>query len=206
MGVSPYKVWAAGDIPDVDYFNRIEESIAASNNNNPINGTATSTDGNAYAYTTGLSLTAYETPLCIVLIATANSTGTVTINCDGLGAIPVKSANGLDVLLYSGGIYMFWYSVTSGIFVSDVAGDFQNQMNTISTNDELRQDIKGTIQYPTIVNGQVTQILHQSGTTVIRSDVFTYATNLITEVRTIIATGQTLTFKYHLDTLETEVI
>lgn len=79
-------------------------------------------------------------------------------------------------------------------------------MNTLSTNDELRQDIKGTIQYPTIVNGQVTQILHQSGATVIRSDVFTYATNLITEVRTIIATGATVTFKYHTDTLETEVI
>lgn len=200
------KVWQAEDIPDVDYFNRIEVALAASNTNNPINGTATSTDGNTYTYVTGQSRTAYDDRMCIVLIATANSTGSVTINCDGLGAIPAKSSNGNDLLLYSGGIYMFWYSAALGRFMCDVAANYQQEIDTISTNDELRQDIKGTIQYPTIVNGQVTRILHQSGSTVIRSDVLTYAANLITEVRTIIATGATVTLKYHLDTLETEVI
>jgi uncharacterized protein (AIM24 family) len=78
--------------------------------------------------------------------------------------------------------------------------------NSIIPNELLSDNIQGTIQYPTIVNSQITQILHKTGSTVIRSDVFTYSVNLITEVRTIVATGATVTFKYHLDTLETEVI
>ena len=70
----------------------------------------------------------------------------------------------------------------------------------------LMDDIKGTVAYPMITNGQINQIDHKSGSTVIRSDVFTYSTNLVTEVRTIIATSATVTLKYHLDTLQTEVI
>jgi hypothetical protein len=205
LGVSVYKTWKAGDIPDVDYFNRIESAIATTTTNNPINGTAASTDGNAYVYTTGQSRTEYEDRLCIVLIAAANSSGSITINVDGLGAKSAKSASGSDLVMYTNGIYMLWYSASLGLFICDVAGDYTNSINTLTTNDNLRQDIKGTIQYPTIVNGQATQILHKSGDTVIRTDVFTYATNLITEVRTIAATGAALTLKYHLDTLETEV-
>jgi hypothetical protein len=89
----------------------------------------------------------------------------------------------------------------------------QNLNNTIDEHkaDYMLQvdDIKGTIATPTITSGKVTKIDHISSTdntTVIRSDVFTYAANLITEVRTIIASGTTLTLKYHLDTLRTEAI
>lgn len=72
-------------------------------------------------------------------------------------------------------------------------------------DQDLRTDIKGTIQNFTVVGGNVTQILHQIGGTTVRTDTFTYTTNLITEVRTL-STGQTLTYKYHTDTLQTEVI
>ncbi|MBZ9686873.1 hypothetical protein G9F72_011105 [Clostridium estertheticum] len=67
-------------------------------------------------------------------------------------------------------------------------------------------DIKGTIQYPTITTGKVTQILHKTGSTVIRTDIFVYTTNLVTETRTMASDGSTLVYKYHTDTLQTEVI
>lgn len=92
---------------------------------------------------------------------------------------------------------------------ADAAGNLQKEINllTLQTNN-----VKGTIAYPTTVSGQITRIDHKSGDTVVRSDVFTYTTDtttnkitLITEVRTL-NTGDTVTFKYHTDTLEVEVI
>jgi hypothetical protein len=72
-------------------------------------------------------------------------------------------------------------------------------------DNALRLDIKGSIQIPIVVDNQVTQILHQVSGVTVRSDIFTYSTNLVTEVRTLTA-GGTLTLKYHTDTLQTEVI
>ena len=84
---------------------------------------------------------------------------------------------------------------------------FMNGIETDLTDNLLyAENVRGTIAVPTLNNGQVTRIDHKVGTTIIRSDVFTYATNLITEVRTIIATGDTITFKYHTDTIQVEVI
>jgi hypothetical protein len=103
-----------------------------------------------------------------------------------------------------------------GIVISDTSlvvltGGTQLAINKnidtdLSVINLLLTDIKGTDAYPIIVSNQVNEIDHKIGTTIIRTDVFTYSTNLITEVRTIVATGQILTFKYHTDTLETEVI
>jgi len=72
----------------------------------------------------------------------------------------------------------------------------------------LRSDIKGTTQNVTLnTAGDVTKVQHINvSSVVIREDVFTYATNLITEVRTILASGLTVMYKYHTDTLATEVI
>jgi hypothetical protein len=54
-------------------------------------------------------------------------------------------------------------------------------------------------------DGTVQKVQHvDSNNTVLREDVFTYSTNLITEVRTV--GTNSITFKYHLDTLQTEVI
>lgn len=103
-----------------------------------------------------------------------------------------------------------------GIVISDttltvIAGGTQLDINKSIDNKFvdrmlLDDDIKGTISYPTIVGNQINQIDHKIGNTVIRSDVSTYTTNLITEVRTLIATGKTLTFKFHTDTIQQEVI
>lgn len=73
----------------------------------------------------------------------------------------------------------------------------------------LENNIKGTSQTVTKnVNGDVTKIQHKDSFNVlIREDVFDYSvTNVITETRTLISSGATLTFKYHTDTLATEVI
>ncbi|MPN22508.1 hypothetical protein SDC9_169891 [bioreactor metagenome] len=83
----------------------------------------------------------------------------------------------------------------------------KSDIQGISTENLLLDSIRGTVQNITFTNGNPTKIEHKdSGGGTIRTDVFTYSTNLITEVRTIIATGETISFKYHTDTLETEVI
>ena len=78
--------------------------------------------------------------------------------------------------------------------------DVQDKFNSVDS-------IKGTTQsiiYNT--DGTIQKVQHKDvNNNVLREDVFTYTTNLITEVRTL-SSGGTLTFKYHLDTLETEVI
>lgn len=134
MPIPVYKVWQAEDIPDVNYFNRMEQMIATGENNNPINGTATSTDGNAYTYTTGQSRTTYDDRMCIVMTATANSTSSITINCDGLGVVPAQSSSGNNLLLYNGGVYVFWYSAALGRFICDVAANYQQEIDAANAS------------------------------------------------------------------------
>lgn|GEM_PF-6643753 len=66
---------------------------------------------------------------------------------------------------------------------------------------ELLQVEKCTVHESRIILVITQEIIDDT----VRTDVFTYVTNLITEVRTL-AAGGTITYKYHLDTLETEVI
>jgi hypothetical protein len=82
----------------------------------------------------------------------------------------------------------------------------QSDVTSLTTQMAENTTIKGTTQNIIWNNdGTVQQIQHKdSGGNVLRTDSFTYATNLITEVRTV--GTSTLTFKYHLDTLQTEVI
>lgn len=67
--------------------------------------------------------------------------------------------------------------------------------------------LKGTTQSIVFnTDGTVQKVQHKDPlSNVLREDVFTYASNLITEVRTL-SSGGSITFKYHLDTLETEVL
>ena len=78
---------------------------------------------------------------------------------------------------------------------------------SIKTINALQSNIKGTTQAITFNgDGTVQKVQHKdTGNNLIREDVFTYATNLITEVRTL-TSGGTVTLISHLDTLETEVI
>ena len=68
-------------------------------------------------------------------------------------------------------------------------------MQQKGTTESIVFNADGTIQK--------VQYKDSNGNTV-REDNFTYATNLITEVRTI--GSSSTTYKYHLDTLETEVL
>jgi len=73
-------------------------------------------------------------------------------------------------------------------------------------NYATQSNIKGTIQSVAFnPDKSILRIEHSSGSNILRNDSFTYATNLITEVRTL-STGQVLTLKHHLDTFVTEVI
>jgi hypothetical protein len=87
------------------------------------------------------------------------------------------------------------------------AAVFAHIENALVVQDALLSDaIQGTTAHPTIVSRKVTQIVHKdSDANTVRTDTFTYIDNLITEVRTL-STGETVTLKYHTDTLETEVI
>ena len=77
-------------------------------------------------------------------------------------------------------------------------GDLKIAMNL------LHDEIPNTTQTYTFTDGSVSQVLHKSGSTTARTDVFTYATNTITEVRTL-NTGESLTIVTNLQTLETAV-
>lgn len=65
------------------------------------------------------------------------------------------------------------------------------------------ENIPGTTQTPSFnSSGDITQIVHKQGTTTIRTDVFTFGANSITEVRTL-NTGESLTITTNLTTLAT---
>lgn len=81
----------------------------------------------------------------------------------------------------------------------------------LQTYDKQRNllvgEIPGTTQtYTYSVDGKrVTQVDHKKGTTTIRSDMYTYGTTTITEVRTITGIGS-VTITTNLETLETSVV
>ena len=68
----------------------------------------------------------------------------------------------------------------------------------------LNDNVPNTTQTYTFTDGAVSQILHKSGNTTVRTDVFTYATGSITEQRTL-GSGEKLTIVTNLETLETAV-
>lgn len=65
-------------------------------------------------------------------------------------------------------------------------------------------EIPDTVQSYTFADGTVSQIVHYRSGVAIRTDVFTYGENTITEVRTL-NTGESLTIVTNLTTLETTV-
>ncbi|PAQ15080.1 hypothetical protein CD798_08540 [Bacillaceae bacterium SAOS 7] len=75
-------------------------------------GAATSTNtGNAYAVTLDPAPTSYVANMGIIITINADSTGAVTLNVNGLGAKPIKKANGNDVTnLKSNGVYTVRYN------------------------------------------------------------------------------------------------
>ena len=68
----------------------------------------------------------------------------------------------------------------------------------------LCDEVPDTVQAYTFIGGSVSQVAHNRSNTAIRTDVFTYTDNTITEVRTL-NTGESLTIVTNLMTLETTV-
>jgi len=68
----------------------------------------------------------------------------------------------------------------------------------------LGDNIPDTTQTFTFTDGAVSQILHKSGNTTVRTDAFTYAASSITEQRTL-NTGEKMTIVTNLETLQTTV-
>ena len=79
--------------------------------------------------------------------------------------------------------------------LDDVKADLVKELLTEDT-------IPGTTQTVTMTDGKVTQVAHTQGNTTLRTDVFTYSTGSITEVRTL-NSGESLTMVTDLATLAT---
>lgn len=101
--------------------------------------------------------------------------------------------------------------VDSSLTVSGAAADAKVVGDKIADLDDLKSamnllhdEIPTTVQTYVFTDGSVSQVLHKSGSTTVRTDTFTYATNTITEVRTL-NTGESLTIVTNLQTLETTV-
>jgi len=79
---------------------------------------------------------------------------------------------------------------------------------TAATNTLLDDSIQGTTSSLVLnEDGTVERIQYKDSTDeLIREDVFTYEDLLITEVRTKISDASSVTLKYHLDSLNTEII
>lgn len=68
----------------------------------------------------------------------------------------------------------------------------------------LNDEIPNTVQNYTFTDGSVSKVEHTNGSDIIRTDTFTYATNTITETRTL-NSGEVLTIVTNLTTLQTTV-
>lgn len=85
--------------------------------------------------------------------------------------------------------------------IEDVKADLGAQNKySILLNDE----VPNTTQNYTFTNGRVSQVTHSRNSVAVRTDVFTYGTGTITEVRTL-ASGESLTIVTNLTTLETTI-
>lgn len=97
--------------------------------------------------------------------------------------------------------------VKGEIYPSQYVSFYKRLDKTFVVFDELLSDnIKSTTQSIVFnADRSVQKIQHKdSFGGIVREDVFSYSTNQITEVRTL-SDGQAVTYKYHLDTLETEI-
>ena len=80
-----------------------------------------------------------------------------------------------------------------------------DELTALKADSILQMDeIPDTVQSYAFVDGTVSQITHNRSGVAIRTDVFTYENNTITEARTL-NTGESLTIVTNLTTLETTV-
>ena len=78
----------------------------------------TTNSGNAYAVTLNPAPPSYADQMGVIITVNANSTGASTLNINGLGAKPIKKANGNDVTnLKANGVYTLRYNADTGNFI-----------------------------------------------------------------------------------------
>jgi len=95
-------------------------------------------------------------------------------------------------------------AVSSGGVYDEIA-DLKDDLSESDVLQKLLHDnVPDTVQNYTFTDGTVSKVEHKSGNVIKRSDVFTYGTSSITEVRTL-NSGESLTIVTNLSTLETTV-
>lgn len=91
---------------------------------------------------------------------------------------------------------------------TEISADVTQLKEDLTTESKyqmlLCDEVPDTVQAYTFSGGSVSRVAHNRSNTAIRTDVFTYTDNTITEVRTL-NTGESLTIVTNLTTLETTV-
>ena len=129
--------------------------------------------------------------------ATAEITGTDEDPVLNFG-IPKGQAGASD----AGGVS---YDTEGSYDEGTVGKELQEQTRQLSDNDLHLEELPDTTQAITFdQSGNVQSIVHSRNNTAVRTDVFTFEENTITEVRTL-ANGHSLTMVTNLTTLETTV-
>ena len=111
-----------------------------------------------------------------------------------------------DLVIYDGGLYRFKEDHAAGAW--NAAQVEETTIDDAITDLKIsfalfQENIPGTVQTIAFDSaGNVQSITHMEGTTAVRTDVFTFGTSTITEVRTL-STGESLTIVTNTDTLET---
>lgn len=87
-----------------------------------------------------------------------------------------------------------------GVRDTDLAEEVSNLNSALMLQEENIPGTTQTIGFDSV--GNVSQIVHSANGVAVRTDVFTFGTNTITEVRTL-STGESLTIVTNTDTLVT---
>lgn len=109
----------------------------------------------------------------------------------------------------------YWQKLVETVAVDDDSVSEDDTWSSSKINGELSglksanllhsEEIDNTTQDIVFASdGSVQSITHKQGMTVIRTDVFTFGTNTITEVRTL-NTGESLTIVTNTDTLQSTI-
>ena len=121
-----------------------------------------------------------------------NGTAWVSGGVYGAGVVDSVPTQGSTNAVSSGGVY-------------DEIADLKDDLSESDVLQKLLHDnVPDTVQNYTFTDGTVSKVEHKSGNVIKRSDVFTYGTSSITEVRTL-DSGESLTIVTNLSTLETTV-
>lgn len=141
---TPKTDWTpANGVADTD-FNRIEENtrVLGEYDRAPAKLTVTTNSGNAYSVTLAPVAGSYYDGLTIRIRCNAASTGSVTINVNGLGAKNVVKSNGVAVSNWAAnGVYTLVYNSTTGNFMSQGEGGEMGKLANLIKNGSFENDL-----------------------------------------------------------------